>query len=728
MRRGLLITAAVVAVLVAALAAVVLLIDVDRFRPQVEEQLESRLARPVEMGRIGLRLFPPAFRVEQLVVREAEGFPSSRPFVSAENVSVRIGLLPLLRGQAHIHSLILDRPAVELVKNAQGVWNYSTIGRRAGDPGAAREASGIALDRLAIAGGRIAVTDLAKKTPRAVYDGIDLDLANFAPGREYQIGATIHLPGDGRQRVALQGRGGPLAPGGIAASNFRGKLTLDGASLDGLLKFARTDSSSGWNGSATGEADLEIEDRKLKGKGDFRLDGVGIGGVWLAYPISVALGVSGDLERETFEISPLTVQGGGGEVTGAISAADAGFTASGSIRNITVPLAAFTEPLKIQTANFRTDRQSAKIDGMQASLGPSNFRGGIGIRDFAAPSVTFSVAIDQIDVERMQKIAAPPRAGGESPGAFRKVRGGGDLQIREVRYENLTLSQVKAACALEDGVARLSPVQAAVAGGSLSGAVAIDTRPANAVYAVKARLERVEANQLLSATTALKNVVSGSLTLDADTRFVQAPGQEIARTLGGKARVRMENGKIESFNLLKEMAILGKFLGAVSAKDPFTSVLALTGTVDIENGVGRTSDLRMEFDGGAMDAEGIVNLADQSMNFRLTTALSADLSRQAGVNQITNLAAAVLANDKGELVIPSLATGSMANPRFAPDLERAAAMKLKRTLPGAIGGILGRKPDKAPAPREETPKQKSPLESILDVLKPKAEPAPKPKP
>ena len=54
-----------------------------------------------------------------------------------------------------------------------------------------------------------------------------------------------------------------------------------------------------------------------------------------------------------------------------------------------------------------------------------------------------------------------------------------------------------------------------------------------------------------------------------------------------------------------------------------------------------------------------------------------------------------LANDQGELVVPMLVTGTMSKPRFAPDVQRIADMKLRNLVPGLKNpgalttGILG---------------------------------------
>ena len=80
-----------------------------------------------------------------------------------------------------------------------------------------------------------------------------------------------------------------------------------------------------------------------------------------------------------------------------------------------------------------------------------------------------------------------------------------------------------------------------------------------------------------------------------------------------------------------------------------------------------------------------------------------------------------LANNKGELVIPVLVTGTFQDPSFAPDLQQVAQMKLQNLVPGIdnpagltnrlFGEILRSKPG------SNGPEQSEPLKDFLDLFK-----------
>src|SRR5205823_4768177 len=133
-------------------------------------------------------------------IAEDSAFPTGHPFAVADSVSLRLKFLPLLTGNLDIAALELKRPQIELAKNADGVWNFSSLGKAPAPLGAANAApdsaptapatapqqqkpssgqanlSRIALDHLAITDGEIAITDDQAHQPRAVYQHIDIGL------------------------------------------------------------------------------------------------------------------------------------------------------------------------------------------------------------------------------------------------------------------------------------------------------------------------------------------------------------------------------------------------------------------------------------------------------------------------------------------------------------------------------------------------------------------------
>ena len=131
MRRLAIIAGVIFLVIVVAVAIFAATFDVNKYRGTIQSQLEKRLGRPVLLGDMGLSLFPPRFRVQNLAIADDTRFSPDAPFIKAQELDVSVKLLPLLHQQFEIDSLSLQRPSVNLIKNSAGVWNFASLGHPA---------------------------------------------------------------------------------------------------------------------------------------------------------------------------------------------------------------------------------------------------------------------------------------------------------------------------------------------------------------------------------------------------------------------------------------------------------------------------------------------------------------------------------------------------------------------------------------------------------------------
>ncbi len=166
-------------------------IDVNHYRPQIEAKRRQHLGRDVSLGPMRVSFVPLAFRVENAVVNEDVQYRTGRPFAQVQTLFVRPRLIPLLHHEVEIKSLQLNRPSVELVRNEQGAWNFSTLiqDKQAQQPGT------FSLDQLKIYDGQVGITDRQQRKPRAVYDHIDLGVEDFAAGKPFSVDVRAHIPG-----------------------------------------------------------------------------------------------------------------------------------------------------------------------------------------------------------------------------------------------------------------------------------------------------------------------------------------------------------------------------------------------------------------------------------------------------------------------------------------------------------------------------------------------------
>jgi AsmA protein len=313
-----------------------------------------------------------------------------------------------------------------------------------------------------------------------------------------------------------------------------------------------------------------------------------------------------------------------------------------------------------------------------------------------------------------------------------RLTGGGVVNVANVIYDQMQLTNAKANVTFDKGLIRMSPVNAGLYGGNLGGTIVIDTRPTPSTYTVNTKLTGVDANKLLSSMSNLKQTLFGVLAANADTHFTgsaNGSSADTARTLNGKLSLNLQNGKLAGIDMLNTLASIGKFMNLTKQAEPFTNIAKLTGDFLVHNGVAHTDNLLAAIDGGTLGAKGDVDLANQTINMAATAVLSQQMAQKVGGTGIGGYLSTALANSKGELVMPVLITGSLTSPKVQPDMETIAKMKLENvTSPGGLSGILGaitgKKDQQQPAnqqqgqqqPQQQQQAPANPVQGILDAL------------
>jgi len=406
------------------------------------------------------------------------------------------------------------------------------------------------------------------------------------------------------------------------------------------------------------------------------------------------------------------------------------FNGTGKLQNASLKLPSLTKPIQVRNADLGFNQNSAALKNLIASVGQTNATGQLTMKNFAAPQVQFTLNADKVDVAELQQLTASapaqqkrsaveytfwqiiPTAEAQAapsaetqqapsrtqPGIIEKMSGGGTVTIGSVTYNDLLLSNVHSNVTLDHGIVRLNPLTADLYNGKENGNITIDLRPAQPVYTVALKTDKVDANKLVSSVSDIKQTLYGLLSSNVNASFSSSSANSIARSLNGQLAIDLANGKLMNVDLLHEVAAAGKFLGSSAIPNVsrgFTNIAQLSGNFDVKNGVAQTNNLKAAIDGGTMAAAGLINLADQTMNLHVTAVLNKTLSQQVGGTQIGGFMNTALANNQGELVIPVILTGSFQHPSVTPDVQQIAEMKLKNVVPtsknpaGILGQILG---------------------------------------
>jgi AsmA protein len=728
MRKPLLALIAVTGVVVAAPLLVWLLVDVNQFRPAIQAELQKQLHRPVNMGEMKLGLFPLAVRVENFSVGENPRFATGRLFITAKEIQVKAQLFSLLRKEIRVDSLVLASPTFELVRDPAGHWNYADLT----SPTPSENPNPISFALLQVEDGSLAVSDLGKASTRSLYEHVNLELTDYSVGKTYSLKASAQLPGAKSDSFRFEGTGGPV---GAKQTGAQGQLTLTDAPLSGLARFAG--SAPPINGQVSGTVDLQSAATRTTATVKLDLRNAMETGKPFGYPVSlngaanddpatgiarftgtlqagkvpIVLAAESNSKASTLggsvrirEVSLAEVLGiarlfgaGGINGTGVVTLeVDAhghtdgplAFSGTGAIHDAQLNLDGVNKPMRVSTASLRFDRNSVAISQLSAGLASSNLKGSATIANFAAPSVQFDLDVDKVEVEELQKVVAP--AGKSKPASPLTAKG--NLHVGTLTALGLTLTDVSSQCAFDKGLLTLSPLSGHLFGGTQSGSLRADTRRTPTAIDLNLKLVGVDSNQLLSALTSVKNTLFGSLGTTGELSLAVGSA-EVARSLNGNLNLNLVKGRLAGTSILNELSSIGRFAGIDTGTQNFTSISQMGGDIAISNGIATTNNMQMLMDGDSLSAAGAVDLADQTVNLKITAVLDRALSQRAGGTGIGGYLTTALANGKGELVIPANVTGTFSRPRFTPDAARIAEMKLQNLLPivagpGSIQGIL----------------------------------------
>ena len=203
-----------------------------------------------------------------------------------------------------------------------------------------------------------------------------------------------------------------------------------------------------------------------------------------------------------------------------------------------------------------------------------------------------------------------------------------EVHAEALIYKSFRVERPILNATLDDRILRIERLAGTVFGGGFDLAGGLDGRDVPAID-VDVAIEGMNVAEALFQASAF-DVAAG--TLDAGMKL-HARGRsqrDLVRSLAGSADFKVRNGAVKGFDLhevsdrLKHPGASAGFIGFLDAamSGGVTRVSSLDATLAVENGVVRTSDMKLVADAGAGEAQGIVDLPawniDTHAVFRLT--------------------------------------------------------------------------------------------------------------
>ena len=266
MKRPWKIAAIVAGVLLLLVLAVPFFINVDSFRPQIEERLSASLGRKVEIGKISASIFSGGAEANNISISDDPAF-SDHPFLQASALEISLEWMPLIFShKIKVTGLTIKKPEIMLLKNSAGKWNYSSMGnstpKKVSTPSS--PAPDFTVSKLEIQDGKIRIgqTRGRKIVNEQVYDKVNLLARNISATSVMPFTLSGQTPGGGVLEV--EGQAGPLDAADSSHTPFDAKVTIEHADLGAV---GRVDPDSGLGGTLDFDGKFKSDGRHLRSDG-----------------------------------------------------------------------------------------------------------------------------------------------------------------------------------------------------------------------------------------------------------------------------------------------------------------------------------------------------------------------------------------------------------------------------------------------------------------------------
>jgi AsmA protein len=210
---------AVAAVVVVAVVAIKLFVHANTFRPAIEKQLTTALGRNVKVGNLSLSVLRGSLVAEGLSVADDPSF-SAEPFLTAKEFRIGVSLRTLIFSrQLNLRSFEIESPQINIIRSANGTWNFSSLGlvraasasanaAQGTSKGSVPDVSELSVGSIVIEDGYAVIVGLGAHSNPMVYEHVDLTARDFSLRSRVPIELKASFPSGGT--VQATGYVGPI--------------------------------------------------------------------------------------------------------------------------------------------------------------------------------------------------------------------------------------------------------------------------------------------------------------------------------------------------------------------------------------------------------------------------------------------------------------------------------------------------------------------------------------
>jgi hypothetical protein len=372
-------------------------------------------------------------------------------------------------------------------------------------------------------------------------------------------------------------------------------------------------------------------------------------------------------------------------------------TGQGKLTGARLQSSQLKKPLEIANADLRFTGDSARIDNLQAQFGSSQANGWLQIKNFNQPAASFDLKANQLNLAELQQAMADGGKGQTKKSSSAPLRADGQISVGKLVLDTITATDVQGTVAMSNNVITLSPGTVKLYNGSYQGAFRVDQSQAVSDISLTGKFSGLDINQFLSASGKSSSIY-GRAEGSIDVRG-RNEANGLAETLIGNGYIAINDGKFASFDLMKQVEVLGKLVNLPTggAGSAFRS---LKTNLKFDRGKMTTDALQLLMDDMQVTGDGWMQLGEApTVSYDLLTKLSAGLTKRVmsgssesgGSRLPINLGvglSSVVGNffmEQGALTVPIKMSGSLKQPVFGLNsamLQSRAKERLKERQTG----------------------------------------------
>ena len=601
--------------------------DPNAYKVQIVAKTKEATGRELILdGDIEISVFPwLGFSLGSTTFGNAPGFGES-PMASVEEVDVRIALAPLLKGQIHAAKIKLHGLQVDLQKNAQGVTNWDDLIKVAESTGAPQtEKSSIPAEssethqyQLIIGGVEIKDAKISWRDDEAgthiQIAPLNLNTGEIEPGTPTDVNMDVSVknatPKVNMELVLL---GEILFDPKIQVLNISGLHIASKATGEpfpnGALDLTLSSELTG--NLSSQEFTLNNTTLLLTGTGDAFAEGT--------MDIEINTNLVAKVQTQEYATDKIEIK-----VVGEGDALPAGKL-----------------NLLLKTAlKMNLEKETVALTSVAMEMDEANFTGNASVQSFKKPKIQFSLASPLLNLDKLlpasEETQAQSSTSASSPAdenasielptdTLRNLDVKGDITINTLKVSGMTMTDVKANIAAQNGLLQVAPMSMNLYEGKMKGKTSLDVRKETPKYALATDLAGVQIDQLSVDFLGEKQAyLRGTSNLDVDVTTSGNSVAQLKQALGGKVILNATDGALRDEKLA---ANVEKAVALLKQREPKPTGEELVfdklfGTFHITKGVANNNDFIFNTPLLAAKGKGQIDIGQSKTDYEISIGLS----------------------------------------------------------------------------------------------------------